>query len=389
MPNAQERPKVLIVDDVPDNLDAIEHALAGLPIETMRAESGEEAVSLSAERELALVLLDIGLPRLDGFGTASQLWREPGAAPLPVVLLTGELLTPELRHRAWSVGATELLPKPIDAEALRAKVALFAEIHRHRREALDLLREAIRSREEFIAIAAHELRAPVAPLALQCRALRRAIDRGDPKATEPEWLLPKLQRIDRCVGRLERLMDRLLDVSRLAVQSIRLEPRAMDLADAGRTVAARIVEERPELSLVVHAEEPVVGRWDPIRVEEIVTNLLSNAAKYGGERPIELTIEADGEMARIAVRDHGIGITSEAQERIFQRFERFVSSRSAAGFGLGLWIVRQIVEAHGGQISVWSQPGEGSRFTVELPREPGWIDDFQPMAVLPGIASVV
>jgi signal transduction histidine kinase len=113
-----------------------------------------------------------------------------------------------------------------------------------------------------------------------------------------------------------------------------------------------------------------IGRWDRTRLEQIVGNLLSNAAKYGAGRPVEVTVSSDSETSRLTVRDHGIGIDLEHQARIFDRFERAVSVRHYGGLGLGLWIVRQIVEAHGGSISVESSPGKGSAFTVELPRQP-------------------
>lgn len=125
---------------------------------------------------------------------------------------------------------------------------------------------------------------------------------------------------------------------------------------------------RARCPLSLYADQPLVGWWDSLRLEQIVTNLLSNAIKYGGEKAIEIRVGLSEEgMARLVVRDHGIGIAKEHQAQIFDRFERLVSGRHYGGFGLGLWIVRQIIEAHGGRIGVFSEPGAGSSFTVDLP----------------------
>ena len=181
---------------------------------------------------------------------------------------------------------------------------------------------------------------------------------------------PKLEKAFKQIERLTRLIEELLDVSRITAGRLRLELGEIDLAAVVRDVVGRLGEEasRVHSSIEVSAVTAVVGMWDLIRVEQVVTNLLTNAFKFGGGKPIEITVEERGSIGRLVVVDHGIGIAPEDQERIFHRYEQATSSRPAGGLGLGLYIARQIIEAHGGTIRVESQPGEGSTFTIDLPK---------------------
>jgi signal transduction histidine kinase len=161
----------------------------------------------------------------------------------------------------------------------------------------------------------------------------------------------------------------MLDVTRITSGRLTLARRRVDLRECVRAVVARSrdILKRSRCALVISADDEVMGYWDPIGLETVVSNLLSNATKFGGGKPIEIAIERAGSSARIVVSDHGIGIAAEEQSRIFQRFERAVPAHHYGGFGIGLWAARQIIEAHGGAIRVASVPGKGSTFTVELP----------------------
>jgi signal transduction histidine kinase len=197
--------------------------------------------------------------------------------------------------------------------------------------------------------------------------------RGETKAVlDPEQVKAKLEVAARQVERLSRLVSELMDVSKITAGRLRLDVEEMDLSAAVRDVLTRLREQtaKAQSPIDLHADVPVVGHWDRMRVEQVVTNLVTNALKFGAGKPITLAVEEEGAMARVVVRDQGIGIAPEDVERIFQRYEQAIASRAYGGLGLGLYIVRQIVEAHGGRILVESQLGAGSTFTVELPRVP-------------------
>jgi signal transduction histidine kinase len=229
-----------------------------------------------------------------------------------------------------------------------------------------LFQEAQRALE-LIGVASHDLGNPLNAMQLLLARLKRV----DP-AREPERVREGLMAAMRHGQRLGQLLHNLLDLSRLSSGKLALEVARVDLSELVREVVERHTEQAAEAGCTLHleAEPHLEGWWDPLRVERVVTNLLSNAMKFGRGRPVEVHLEQTGGRARLTVRDHGVGIPTEAQRRIFERFEREKSAGTHAGFGLGLYIVRQLVEAHGGVISVQSTPGEGAAFTVELPRAP-------------------
>ena len=241
--------------------------------------------------------------------------------------------------------------------------ALEEEIER-RKQVEEALRNALMIRDDFLCVAGHELKTPLTALRLQLQSFQARLGDG-----EAEHLRERLGKVSRHTERLATLVETLLDVSRLSTGRLELQKETCDLSRLVRETVERASEagSRAECPLTVLAEEPVAGRWDPLRLEQVVTNLLTNALKYGGGRPIEVRVQGAEQRARLLVRDHGIGIPLEHQARIFNRFERAAPSMNFGGLGLGLWITRQIVEAHGGTIHVESAPGQGATFVVEVP----------------------
>jgi len=225
--------------------------------------------------------------------------------------------------------------------------------------------QAVGVRDEFLAVASHELRTPLSTIQLILQSLEGTAR----KLNNSNELVPKIERALRQVARLAELVTKLLDVTRISAGQLQLDLEGFDFVPVVRDIVERFAE--PALAagspLRIHFPALLVGRADRSRIDQVVTNLLSNAIKFGAGKPIDVTLQGDASGLHITVRDHGIGIPPEYLLRIFNRFERAVSSRHYGGLGLGLYITRRIVEAHGGTIEVDSAPGAGAAFTIHLP----------------------
>jgi signal transduction histidine kinase len=275
-----------------------------------------------------------------------------------------------LGARGEAMGAITFLATP-QRPLARTDAALVEDLARLASAAVDTARlyrqarDAVHARDEFLSIASHELKTPLTSLALQSESLLATANRFGAEA-----LVRKAEVVGRNVDRLTRLVASLLDITRITAGRLELDLEDVDLAALAGEVVDRFQDEaaRAGCAIALDAPGPVVGRWDRLRLDQVLTNLLSNAVKYAPGQPVSVRVSGDGARAELTVRDRGIGVSEADQRRIFDRFERAVSRRNYGGFGLGLWIVRQIAEALGGSVRIESAPGEGSMFTVELPR---------------------
>ncbi len=304
---------------------------------------------------------------------------EPGAVRSELLRLLRELgtesaITVALSRASRTLGAIIFASARPDhayaaadvtvAEALARRTALAVENGQLYRQA----QEAILLRERFLAIAAHELGSPLSALQLNIMAMRRQLARPD---FSKESLTSRVVAGETQAHRLAKLIDDLLDVSRIRAGRLRLAPQLLDLVEAVHRVVARFRDELVArgVEVVVHAPSSVVGCWDPFRIEQVITNLVSNGIKYGEGKAVVVAVEASDDAATLRVEDHGAGMSPELMRRLFRPFERGVAAGTIRGLGLGLYITAQLVEAHHGRISVQSRPGVGSTFVVELPRQ--------------------
>ncbi|NMO14259.1 PAS domain-containing protein [Pyxidicoccus fallax] len=311
--------------------------------------------------------LDRWLEAVRGGDGACTATRVPGDAPAWV--------TP-LRVRGEVLGLYVLTPEPGRPPYSEAELALIEEVSQRGGLAIDAARlyrrsrEATQAREEFLSIASHELKTPLTSLKLHLQSVEREALRARP-APESARVTRLLRLADRQLNRLREHIDNLLDVSRILTGRMELHFGDVELTEVVDEVLAGFNEElaRERIAIRFEHDGAIHGRWDRPRIEQVVANLVGNAIKYGEQRPVRVSVQAREERVRLLVQDHGPGIAAKDRERIFQVFERAVRGTNISGFGLGLYVTRQIVQAHGGAIQVEDTQGGGATFVVELPAD--------------------
>jgi PAS domain S-box-containing protein len=507
---------ILIVDDQPANLIALEAALSDCGYHLITATSGEEAIHHAGIYEFAAILLDVQMPHLNGFETATLIRSHEKSRATPIIFLTAIYQDELYVTKGYEAGAVDYLYKPLNIAMLKAKLNVFSQLFRQRRDIIfqsevshqfeqtnsdrkiaeiqrstqqqyqdlvegirngivwsanadpfvfsfvspqaetllghpltrflegfgflstiipseDLvrlsralehahrsgndievehrmmradgltlwfnsnvritksshglsfrgistdvtklketeksLREMIDVRDEFLWIASHELKTPLTPLQLQVEGFLRLFEQGRLRDVPEPILKQMLETSGAQVSILVKLVDQLLDVSRVTSGKFKLNIEDTDLVACVTNVAHLFQSDLITNGMNLKFEQPgpVFGRWDRTRIEQVVMNLVNNAIKYGKNHALEICIKKMPDSAVLTVKDFGIGIAKKDQGRIFGRFERAVSPSSFSGLGLGLFITREIVEQHHGKISVESEPACGALFTIELP----------------------
>jgi signal transduction histidine kinase len=391
--NTPDLAKVLIVDDLPENLLALEALIRQDGREIHQARSGDEALGLLLEHEFALAIVDVQMPGMDGFELAELIRGTERTRHVPIVFVSAAGRELNYAFQGYESGAVDFLYKPLDAHAVKSKVTVFVALHQQRKQlerqleeleesrrqqevlvhelraAQNDLERAVQMRDDFMSMVSHELRTPLNTISLQTQMRKRQLASGNAQAFSLDQVRTMVERDERQTRSMVRLIDDMLDVSRLQRGSLSMQPRPMDLSQVVRRVVDGFSEQAAATGcpITLDAPDAVNGTWDEFRIEQVVANLMTNAFRYGAGKPIEVSVGQEGGHGFVKVRDHGIGIAPENIERIFGQFERAVDSRSIPGLGLGLYITRQILQAHDGSISAQSTPGEGSVFTVRLP----------------------
>ena len=372
---------ILLVDDRPDKLMALEIVLGSLGQNLVLAHSGTEALRHLLQQEFALIVLDVSMPGMDGFETASLIRQRSNSALTPIIFISAINHSEIHLSRGYSLGAVDYIPAPIVPEILRAKVSFFIELHRKteqlKRQAemrVQLLREqaaraeaeaANNAKDRFIAMLSHELRTPLTPILFASSILSQ-----DP--TVPDRIREELKIITRNVELEARLIDDLLDVTRISQGKLNLAFETADvhelLQSALRICSREISTKNLTVQLVLQATEHRI-RADAARLQQVFWNLIQNAVKFTPPDG-QITLRSNNPRNtwfRLEVIDSGIGITSDALSRIFDPFEQAGGS-GFGGLGLGLSISKAIVELHGGKIFASSAGADhGARFVIELP----------------------
>jgi signal transduction histidine kinase len=363
---------VLLVDDLQENLVALEALIRGPGRRIFTARSGDQALSLMLEHPFALAILDVQMPSMNGFELAELMRGTERTRTIPIVFVSAAGRELNYAFRGYESGAVDFLYKPLDPHAVRSKVNVFVELARQRQdlqEAKAQLQRSVQMRDDFMSMIAHELRNPLNSVYLQAQLRRKML--AGPNQPDAQAMLRMVERDERQIRSMVRLLDDMLDVSRARTGKLAIVPAPFDLVASTEVVVEAIQEQAKasgvQVSLAAPPALPFVG--DEFRIEQVITNLLTNALRYGEGKPVSVTVgeRDDVREAFVSVRDQGMGVAPEDQERIFEQFERTDGAAGVAGLGLGLFIARQIAQAHQGRLEVRSAPGEGSEFILSLP----------------------
>jgi signal transduction histidine kinase len=378
----------LLVDDLEENLVSLEALLRREGLVLLKARSGDEALEHLLQNDVALALVDVQMPGLNGFELAELMRGNERTRRVPIIFVTAGNADTQRRFHGYEAGAVDFIHKPIESDILRSKADVFFELYRQRQQIAvqrdelkarsEALEEADRRKDDFLATLAHELRNPLAPLRHGLDILRRNPDSSN--------ALEIREMMNRQVVHLVRLIDDLLDVSRVQQGKIELRRQRIQAADVLR---AALESSQPLIDAAGHSltvdvpPEPIWLDADLTRLAQVVGNLLNNAAKYtleGGR--IGLSLRIDSDDAVIAVSDNGLGIPADMQSKVFQLFAQVENhaDRAQGGLGIGLALVKQLVAMHAGSVSAESRgPGLGSVFTVRIPLAPADVET-QPQA---------
>jgi signal transduction histidine kinase len=386
-----ERPdsvNILLVDDQPSKLLTYETILEELGEHLIAVSSATEALECLLKNDIAVVLVDVCMPDFDGYQLAAMIRQHPRFQQTSIIFVSAILMTDPDRLRGYECGAVDYVPVPVVPEILRAKVTVFAELHRKTRALERLnseleervcqrtaeleattaaLKEADRRKDEFLAILAHELRNPLAPIRTAVQILKSK-DTGETHAVRARAI------IDRQVEHLVRLIDDLLDVSRISrgIITLHREPVPVGEAVASALEACRPgIESRGHDLAIDLPEAPLMVWGDKTRLVQVISNMLHNATKFtGAGGRIGLTVTGEDDVAVITVTDTGVGIPEDVLPKLFGLFSRFhaESEGGQSGLGIGLALVRRLVEMHDGSVSAQSEgPGRGAQFVVRIP----------------------
>lgn len=364
---ASEQPSavnILVVDDVPQNLLAMQALLQRPGLTVLTAASGTEALELLLQKEVALALLDVQMPEMDGFALAELMRGAARTRALPIIFLTATPVDAQRSFRGYEAGAVDYLHKPIDPRVIASKVDVFVQLYRQRqllRDRNEALERLLKLNETMVAVLSHDLRTPLSAILVGAEVMRiKAQTQAERRSAE---------RIKSSSARMGRMIEQLLDFSRIRSGVLKLHPKPNDLESVCRAVLEELQQSHPEARVEFTAEGDLHGVFDADRLAQVVGNLLGNALQHGGrEQPVRLTLDGrDPAVLQGAVLNAG-QLPEHLLGHLFDPFKPGNDERRE-GLGLGLYIVDQFLRAHGGQVNGSNTP-QGALLRWRLPRHP-------------------
>lgn len=386
----QEKNKInlLIVDDLSENLQALEAIIRGPDREIFEARSGEQALDLLLQHDFALVILDVQMPGMNGFELAELMRGTNKTKDIPIIFVTAAVIDTSFSFKGYEQGAVDFLTKPLDIQAIKSKVNVFVALRSQQNEieskvkALEKtqaelnvvqneLQRMIMMRDQFMSMVAHELRTPLNTLLLDSQVRQLQIERKSLSGMNSDEIKTMLAKNLRQYNSMVRLIDDMLDVTRIRNGKLSVKRTKISLTNLVQKIVHDFlpIAEVSGVEIQTNIQEAVNGVWDEFRLEQIIINLMTNALRYGGNKPITVSLIANETDALVQVIDYGVGISTADQKRIFEPFERASNHTVTSGLGLGLFIARQLAVAHRGTLEVESIPNEGSQFKLSLPLE--------------------
>lgn len=382
----EAKAKILIVDDLPENLLALRKIIESDDRIIYEASSGDAALALLLEHEFSLAILDVMMPDMNGFELAELMRSTEKTRKIPIIFVSASGRELNYAFKGYENGAVDFLQKPLDIAAVKSKVSVFVTLYLQRAEvkrkvdALEKnrqelhatqleLQHALKMRDDFMSLVGHELRTPLNTLHVDTQIRQMQLKKGDMSAFSAEKLEAMVARDSRQIQSMIRLISDMNDVSRIKNGKLSIRQQTTNLSILLQQTMDDLFQQVQVSgsNFVADIEPDVNGTWDELRLEQIIINLLTNALRYGNGKPIEVSLKTESNCVKVMVRDHGIGIAESEQHRIFDKFERGSIKKVYEGLGMGLYIAKQLAEAHKGTITLESSLGNGATFTLTLP----------------------
>ncbi|KAB7770836.1 hybrid sensor histidine kinase/response regulator [Xanthomonas maliensis] len=351
-PHTDDAAKILIVDDVPQNLVAMEALLSREGIQVLCASSGAQALELLLDHEVALALLDVHMPEMDGFSLAELMRGSQRSRHVPIIFLTASPNDPMRAFQGYESGAVDFLHKPIEPQVILGKVNVFIELYRQRRllKARNAsLEHALKLNETMMAVLTHDLRTPLSVILLCADKLGMDVDPNSPAAHT-------LDHLENSARRMARMVEQLLDFSRLRTDGLPMQFGPCDFGQVVHSVVGEVAQANPHTPIQLQTDGNLDGDGDGDRLAQVVSNLVGNAVLHGDRKPVHVHLDGtEKDTLRLSVRNAGY-IPDNLMPRLFEPFK--ASFHASQGLGLGLFIADQFVKAHGGTLQARNEDGD-------------------------------